>query len=190
MAFTPEDGTGLDTANAFISVAFADDFFAEEGDTEWAALTTPAKQQAIVKATRYMSKRFGSRLKGIISSSTQGVEFPRGAIRDERGTLIEGVPVAWGQACAFYARHSITNPLIPEGVYPIADGAPVPFGRVQRKLERVGPITEETYFATGAHHTSRVGSGSSLVDADKLVQYPEADLLVAPFLKKRSGVMR
>jgi len=190
MAFTPEDGTGLTGANAFITTTFATGYFAEEGNADWAALTSTQMEQAIVKATRYMSKRFGTRLKGQISSSTQGVEFPRDYLYDERGVLIEGVPTAWGQACAIYALASTTNPLIPEVIYPVADGAPVPFGKVQRKLERVGPVTEETYYATSGANASKVSSGSSLVDNDRMVQYPEADLLVAPFLRRTGGTTR
>lgn len=190
MAFTPEDGTGLVGANAFIDVAFADDYFADVGDTDWSAADTAAKQVGIVKATRYMGQRFGSRLKGVISSSDQGVEFPRDYLYDERGSLIEGVPTPWGQACAIYAKYALTVDLFAPVIYPVADGAPVPFGKVQRKLEKVGPITEETYYATAGSNASKVSSGSSLVDNDRIVQFPEADMLVGRYLTSSRRVSR
>ena len=190
MTITVEDGTGLPAANSFTSVAFADAFFADIGEATWAAALEALKEEKLILATRYMSKRYGTRLKGIISSSTQGVEFPRDYIYDERGTLITGVPVKWQQACCWYARYALTNDLIPPIIYPVADGAPVPFGRINRKVEKVGPVYEETYYSTGGANASRVSSGSALVDADRVVQYPEADLLVGPFLRSTKGVSR
>ena len=191
MALTVEDGTGLVGADAYISVANADTYFLASANSTWAAATIPAKEVAIVKATRYMEKRFGTKWKGLIASSEQALGWPRRYVYDERGTeLVDQVPVQIARACAEYAVQALINPLIPETVYPIADGAPVPFGRINRKVEKVGPIYEETYYSTGAAHVSRVGSGSSLVDGDKVVQYPEADFLIGPFIKSTKGVSR
>jgi len=190
MPFIPEDGTGLVTANSFTSVAFADAFFAEINEATWAAATQATKEEKLIQATRYMSKRFGTKLKGIISNSLQGLEFPRDHAYDERGTRIIGVPIKWQQACCWYARYALDNDLIPPIVYPVADGAPVPFGRINRKVEKVGPVYEETYYSISGANASRVSSGSSLVDANRLVQYPEADLLVGPFLRSSKGVVR
>ena len=191
MALTVEDGTGLVGADAYISVVNADTYFLASANATWAAATIPAKEVAIVKATRYMEKRFGTKWKGLIASSEQALGWPRRYVYDERGTeLVDQVPVQIARACAEYAVQALINPLIPETVYPIADGAPVPFGRINRKVEKVGPIYEETYYSTGGAHASRVGSGSSLVDGDKVVQYPEADFLIGPFLKSTKGVSR
>lgn len=191
MALAVEDGTGLVGADAYISVANADTYFLASANATWAAATVPAKEVAIVKATRYMEKRFGTKWKGLIASSEQALGWPRRYVYDERGTeLVDQVPVQIARACAEYAVQALVNPLIPETVYPIADGAPVPFGRINRKVEKVGPIYEETYYSTGGAHASRVGSGSSLVDGDKVVQYPEADFLIGPFLKSTKGVTR
>ena len=191
MALTVEDGTGLVGADAYTSVTDADAYFLASANATWAVATIPAKEVAIVKATRYMEKRFGTKWKGLIASSEQALGWPRRYVYDERGTeLVDQVPVQIARACAEYAVQALINPLIPETVYPIADGAPVPFGRINRKVEKVGPIYEETYYSTGAAHASRVGSGSSWVDGDKVVQYPEADFLIGPFLKSTKGVSR
>lgn len=191
MTLTVEDGTGLVNADAYISVADADTYFLASANATWAAATSPAKEVAIIKATRYIEKRFGTKWKGFIASSEQGLGWPRRYVYDERGTeLVDQVPVQIARACAEYAVQALANPLIPETVYPIADGAPVPFGRINRKVEKVGPVYEETYYSTGGAHASRVGSGSSLVDGDKVVQYPEADFLIGPFIKSTKGVSR
>ena len=191
MPLVVEDGTGLVGADAYISVANADTYFLASANATWAVATIPAKEVAIIKATRYMEKRFGTKWKGLIASSEQALGWPRRYVYDERGTeLVDQVPVQIARACAEYAVQALINPLIPETVYPIADGAPVPFGRINRKVEKVGPIYEETYYSTGGAQASRVGSGSSLVDGDKVVQYPEADFLIGPFLKSTKGVSR
>lgn len=191
MTITVEDGTGLVNADAYISEADADTYFAAIANTTWAGATTPAKEQAIVKATRYMEKRFGIKWKGIIASSTQALGWPRNYVYDERGTeLDDQVPTAIAHACAEYAVHALTNDLIPPVIYPVADGAPVPFGRINRKVEKVGPVYEEAYYSTGGAHASKVGSGSALVDKDRVVQYPEADFLISPFLRSTKGVSR
>ena len=191
MALTVEDGTGLVGADAYISVVNADTYFLASANATWAAATSPAKEVAIIKATRYIEKRFGTKWKGLIASSEQALGWPRRYVYDERGTeLVDQVPVQIARACAEYAVQALANPLIPETVYPIADGAPVPFGRINRKVEKVGPVYEETYYSTGGAHASRVGSGSSLVDGDKVVQYPEADFLIGPFIKSTKGVSR
>jgi hypothetical protein len=191
MAITVEDGTGLATADAYISEADADTYFAAIGNTTWSGASSGDKEQAIVKATRYMEKRFGNKWKGIIASSTQALGWPRDYVYDKRGTeLDDQVPTAIAHACAEYALHALSNELIPSVIYPVADGAPVPFGRINRKVEKVGPVYEETYYSTGGASASRVSSGSALVDADRVVQYPEADFLVGPFLRSTKGVSR
>jgi len=191
MTITVEDGTGLANSDAYISVADADTYFSAIGDATWSAANTTAKEQAIVQATRYMEKRFGTKWKGLAASSTQALGWPRNYVYDERGTALDDqVPTAIAHACAEYAKHALSNDLIPPVIYPVSDGAPVPFGRVNRKIEKVGPVYEETYFSVSGTNASRVSSGSALVDNDRVVQYPEADFLVGPFLRNTKGVSR
>lgn len=62
MAFVVEDGTGIASANAYITVQQFKDYHADRGNT----LTGGSgdQQKAIVKATDYIDKRFGRRFKG------------------------------------------------------------------------------------------------------------------------------
>lgn len=192
MAITVEDGTGLATADAYISEADADTYFASVDNATWSGADTAAKEQAIVKATRYMEKRFGNKWKGTIASSAQALGWPRNRVYDERGLELDNqVPTAIARACAEYAVQAVQHgDLIPPVIYPVVDGAPVPFGRINRQIEKVGPIYTETYYSTGGAEATRVSSGSALVDANRMVQYPEADLLVSPFLRSTKGVSR
>ena len=64
MALIVEDGTGLETAESYASVAQADARLAALGMTNWATLTTTEKEQALRRATVAMVQFFGGRWKG------------------------------------------------------------------------------------------------------------------------------
>ena len=63
MAFTIEDGAGRINANALITDTEADAYFVDSGNTAWTG-TAQEKQEAIVRATRFIEKRFGNRFAG------------------------------------------------------------------------------------------------------------------------------
>ncbi len=100
MALIVEDGTGLSTAESYISVADADTYIAayKGANTTWDGATEADKEIAARQATQYLDGRFY--WKGQVSSSTQVLDFPRDLIYDEIGTEIEGVPTGLEQACA------------------------------------------------------------------------------------------
>ena len=58
-------------AKARCSVANIDTFHADQGMTDWSNFTTPEKQQAIVRASSYIDKRFGRRFLGVRSPSLE-----------------------------------------------------------------------------------------------------------------------
>ena len=64
MAFLVETGTGTLGANAYISESYADAHHADRGTTDWTNFTTPEKEQAIIRASDYIDKRFGRRFVG------------------------------------------------------------------------------------------------------------------------------
>lgn len=77
MAIIVEDGTGLADAESFASVAEADAYCTLRGLADWAALTTGAKEAALVNATEYLSDAFdwvGERL-----TDEQALAWPRTA---------------------------------------------------------------------------------------------------------------
>src|SRR5690606_27756416 len=81
MALIVEDGTGLPNAEAYISVADADSYFAKRGNSAWAALTVDAKEVALRLGADYMAAVYGPRWCGERLTDTQALDWPR----DEQG---------------------------------------------------------------------------------------------------------
>lgn len=94
--FVPEDGTGLDDANSYCTVEFADDYHARySGPTEWSNLSIAEKENALAEATRAADERYGLRWPGgYVLLATQALQWPRAFVYDPRGDAMEGVPLA------------------------------------------------------------------------------------------------
>lgn len=107
MANVVEDGTGLNNANAYISVAFADSYFLERNNLTWLG-TTAEKEAFIVRATDYIELVFGYRFIGTKFLTTQALQHPRVA---DDGTSL-GVPLNLKKACAEYALISKASALL------------------------------------------------------------------------------
>lgn len=79
--FTVEDGTGLDGANSYASVAAADDYHAAHVSGEvWSALTTDQKQAALAMATRVLDAC--CKFSGYKKTAAQPLQWPRVMARD------------------------------------------------------------------------------------------------------------
>lgn len=139
MSFIAEDGTGLTDANSFISVEYADAYFSDRGNAVWEDLDEGQKETALVAATDYIIMRFGLKLSGRITYTVQALPFPRSySYSDEIGS----VPVALKKATAEYALRASQAPLAPDLTYDDT-------GRLYtKKREEVGPIVEETTYAS------------------------------------------
>lgn len=72
--FVPANGTNTDTANAFCSVEYADQYHAIRGNTLWDG-STDAKQAAIIKATDYIEQIYSQRFIGTYYGA--GLSWPR-----------------------------------------------------------------------------------------------------------------
>lgn len=132
MALVVEDGTGLSTAESFISVADAGTRRSNLGDnTAWDALTTTQKEQALRKATEFMEQRFRNRWKGTKLLRDQALSWPRyGAEVDGYALESNYVPADIANACADLALKSLTDTL----------NADLTRGIVR---EKVGPLETE-----------------------------------------------
>lgn len=137
MAIVIEDGTGLPNAEAYISVADADAYFAARGNAAWAALTETAKEHALRLGADYMGAEYGRRWCGTRLTDTQALDWPR---------CEEGVPEAVKRANAELAVRASAGVLMAD------QGAQV-------KQETVGPIS--VTYADGA----RQGTRYAAVDA-------------------------
>lgn len=209
MALVIEDGSGLSTANAYIDAAIADTHHDDRGNTRWTDFTLPEKEQAIVRATDYVDKRFGKRFRGGRKLKDQALEWPRLDAFDDDGFLLSGglddIPRNLQKAVAEYAlRAAICNVLAPDPTLPVpkqdlTSGAAerdtaVITGEVTRKKEVVGPLEEETWYQTASKTASQnLGAGaksiqSSLVNDFIIPEYPEADMWVEELLRPSMAI--
>lgn len=117
MALVVEDGTGLTTSNSFAAVADADTFLGDRGFTAWAALTTQAKEYALIAATDYLNSAFA--YVGIRVSTTQSLAWPR--FSNTMTRLPQGVPVQLKQAVYRVALYIATEGVNMFGVVSSAD---------------------------------------------------------------------
>ena len=185
MAFTVEDGTGLSTANAYLSVADYQAHHALRG-VDVTDQTNAQIQAGIVNATDYIDKRFSTRFRGMKSKSTQALQWPRHSAYDDNDYPLSEVPAQLEKAIAEYAYIAIslgTNlaPL-PTLAYPTRDPSSgtvssVGSGPIKRKTEKVGPIEETTEFAVS-------------VSMIQLPEYPQADLWLMELVRSRGEVYR
>lgn len=176
MALIVEDGTGLATAESFVSVADASAYHTARGNAAWAALASDTvREQCLRRATDYIGEAYRLRWKGVRGSVTQALDWPRSLVeRPDYGyagingyTTISGnyyfpsneVPVEVQRACAELALKASTSTLFEDQGVPVI-------------REKVGPI--ETEYASG------VTQG---------VRYAAIDAMLAPFLRARAGFL-
>lgn len=204
--FTVETGTGTPGANAYDSVANIDAHHADRGTSDWTNFTTPEKEQAIVRASDYIDKRFGRRFVGVRSTKGQGLEWPRLSAFDQDGFLLSGVdqiPRQLLKACAEYAlRAAVCGILAPDPPLPVPKQDPAAMGtrpeqaetgQLTRKREKVGPLEEDKWFETTSQVIGRnlaagaTGVKSSLVNDFLIPEYPEADMWLEELLRSSMG---
>lgn len=176
MAFTVEDGTKPEGANAYISVAYADSYFTDRGIAAWTG-DNAAKEKAIVKATDYIDKRFGRRFRGYRESRDQELEWPRMNAVDNDGWLLSNkdeIPRQLKKACAEYALRALTAALVEDPT-----GAS---GEVEAVREKVGPIEEETRYRASVRSPK-----SATVSDYNIPEYPAADMLLEELLRSTAS---
>lgn len=158
--FVVENGTGLSTANALISVAEADQITENYGNsTDWSDATDPQKENAIRQATRYLNLHYIWSGRKIFK--TQGCQFPRYELYDEDDNSVANnvIPDRVKEACAYLALQVIEGDVLLED-----------FEResaVKKTVDKIGPLTEMREY---------VGSESP----EKT--YQVVDALVLPFI--------
>lgn len=91
MSLVVEDGSGLSTAESYISAADCDAYFSEHGDpSEWTSATTAEKEAALRYATSYLDDNY--EWYSSLLTRTQALDWPRNPYLDSQGRYIEGVP--------------------------------------------------------------------------------------------------
>lgn len=145
MALTVEDGTGLTTSDALISLAWLKSYHDARGN-DYSAYSDTALEQAIVRATDYLSESFawqGYKLheRGY-AGGEQALAWPRTGVVDRNGYSVasDEVPSEVQKAAAEIALYEAGTP---GGMQPVY----TPHSRV--KSERVGPLAVEYDLSRG-----------------------------------------
>lgn len=195
MAFTPEDGTGLENSNSYITEAEFREYFGDRG-IDVSDMNQIDVETSCVRATDYIDKRFGCCFLGESPlKSSQSLEWPKLDAIDGSGYLITGIPKKLKQACAEYALRAFNlGELAPDPAlaFPTrnttGEGSDSSAGLVQSKREKVGPIEEETQYAdlnSSVFKTVSNGTAGAL-----LPPYPAADMLISSLLEDSREIVR
>lgn len=188
MALIVEDGTGLSTAESYVSLAAFQSYCDARG-YNYDAYDDEVIEQRLRTASTYIDTIF--RYKGSRSSASQALEFPRIDLYDWSSLLVTGVPNRVKHACAELAFKGLTESLYQdldrggkvssESVGPVsvtyADDAPAgkvwtvahnllqPY--VRKKGEFNGPshatLSDTGYFNFGMNDNPGVGATSTNV---------------------------
>jgi hypothetical protein len=150
VALIVEDGTGLSTAESYISVANASAYHAARGNTAWAALASDTvREQCLRKATDYMVQQFRARWQGYRLNDTQALDWPRtGVVVDTYAVDDDIVPTAVANACAEFALKASSAELNPDLSQAI-------------RREKIGPI--ETEYDTNSSQAKRYVAINAMV---------------------------
>jgi hypothetical protein len=105
MSLTVEDGTGLDDADSYVSVAQADAYHTAMGNATWTGEPVDL-EAALRRATQYIDARYTFR--GDPVNGTQALSLPR---------VIDGSALTWPlrnltAACSELALRALAGPLV------------------------------------------------------------------------------
>jgi hypothetical protein len=130
MSIIIEDGSGKADSEAYVSVADATSYHALRGNASWAVLTEAQCEQALRKATDYMTQVYRLRWDGSRVNGVQALDFPRAFVKmpDYFYSNLDGftgisgnyyfpndeVPQEVKNACAELALKSISGELAPD----------------------------------------------------------------------------
>lgn len=123
MALITEDGTGLSTAESYISVADADTYFSNRNQTLWASadFSDAEKEGCLRRATDYMQQMYRMSWRGERVNSGQALDWPRYNVpRPDQGTYAvslyasDAVPTEVKHACAELAWRAAFGELAPD----------------------------------------------------------------------------
>ncbi len=86
MSLVVEDGTGLSTAQSYLSVADCDAYnLLHANDATWIAALTAAKEIALIRATQYLDNQYRNRWRGARVQESQALAWPRANAEDYDG---------------------------------------------------------------------------------------------------------
>lgn len=144
MTLTVENGTGLSTADSYVSLVDAAAYHTKFGNTAWAAVVggDPGREILLLKATRYIDAVYGPRFVGSRILSTQALAMPRYPVYATDDFLIDyaGQLVILARATSEMALRAIS-----EDIYPDLANS----GIVSSEAKAIGPISKATTYLGG-----------------------------------------
>lgn len=163
-SFIVEDGTGLDNANALLTVAEADQIMENYGaSSDWSGASNEIKENGIREATRFINMQYS--WKGWRVHTTQALQWPRSECYDDEDNIVdyEIVPERIKEACAYLALKVVEGRTLLDDLENAAT--------VKKTKDVIGPLTEEIEYVKGE---------------EAGVNWQIADKLVLPYIEKKS----
>lgn len=166
MTLIVETGAASSTSESYASVADANTYQGNRGETLWTGLLLVEQEQALRRATDYMMQMFRSQWKGYRVNSTQALDWPRDNIMLPDNSY----PYA---GISYYPNNSVPQEVVRaciELAFVAAQGDLNPPTEQQKKRTKVGPL--EVEYADGS---------------DPRVRYPHVYQMLWPFLSAGAG---
>jgi len=160
-SFVVEDGSGLATANSYLSLADAKIYYENykaDWVATWDALGSAAQEEALRIGTQYMDNRYGGCWRGTALVSTQALDWPRtGAYTDDDYAIpSDAVPAKLEYATAEMAYRQVieTDGIMPDITNP---------GGIKRKKVKVGPLEQDIEYAGSSSQIASYRTVSNLI---------------------------
>lgn len=125
MSLFVETGAVVAGAESYISVADATAYHVARGNSPWSLLTEPQAEEALRRATDYMTQMYRSRWVGFRKAAGQALDWPRSSVYLEPFAIggvgsqpflfaDDSVPEEVRRACAELALRAAAGPLAPD----------------------------------------------------------------------------
>jgi hypothetical protein len=167
MPFIVETGVGIEGANSYCSVEFADGYNATQIDgQDWADVDLPDKQIRLMTASQVIDGNydfFGRRLNRI-----QGLEFPRWGLRDRDGYMLPTAPLPRFIKCATAELARVLGQRVDAGGSATTPASASSSSGAVEKIQ-VGPIA-----LTLASNSSSSGSATSTTSSTVVALVPRS----------------
>ena len=113
MTLIVETGTGGNSSESYCDLSFALNYHNIRGASQWATITTAQQEQALRRATDYMTQAYSMRWQGERSSQEQALDWPRvGVLSHGYPVLSSIVPHQVKNACAELALRAAAGEMI------------------------------------------------------------------------------
>lgn len=159
MSLTVEDGTGVQSAESYATVALADAYWAARTHsphyTTWSAVsnTTAKKEGALREATAYIDATWGAYYRGQRRGYVQGLLWPRTDAKDEADYPLPDLPAQLQAAAVELAARAVSAALATDDTQT----------DIKAETKKVGPIEKTVQYESGGLHRPSYGFVADLL---------------------------